>query len=91
MIPHLLTIFVAGYASVFLLGFQSRAVNHNNVKMAMIGSFFIAQMQTTLWGALFQDLSWPARLVYGLSGCTGIASSMFVHQRLMQRWHKPKQ
>jgi hypothetical protein len=88
---HLLTIFFAGYASVFLLGFQSRAVNHGNMKMAMGGSFMIALMQTTLWGALFKDLSWAATFVYALSGMTGIASSMFVHQKLMQRWRQPKQ
>jgi uncharacterized membrane protein YuzA (DUF378 family) len=78
---HLLAIFLAGYASIFLLGFQSRAVNHGNYKMAMCGSFCIAIMQTTLWGALFKDLSWSASIVYGLSGMTGIASSMYVHQR----------
>lgn len=88
---HLLTIYIAGFASVFLLGFQSRAVNHGNFRMAMGGSFMIAMMQTTLWGALFKDLSWIATIVYGLSGMSGIASSMFVHQKLMQRWHPPKQ
>jgi hypothetical protein len=88
---HHLTIFIAGFASVFLLGFQSRAVNHGNFKMAMCGSFMIACMQTTLWGALFKDLSWSATLVYGLSGMSGIGSSMFVHQKLMQKWNKPKQ
>lgn len=88
---HLLTIFIAGYASVFLLGFQSRAVNHGNYRLAMTGSFMIATMQTTLWGALFKDLSWSATLVYGLSGMSGIGSSMFVHQKLLQKWNKPKQ
>lgn len=80
-----LVIFFAGYASVFLLGFQSRSVNHGNYLAAAIGSFLIAQMQTTLWGSLFSDLTWTASLVYGLSGCCGITSSMFVHQRLMKK------
>lgn len=88
---HLLIIYFAGFASVFLLGFQSRSVNHGNYRMAMCGSFMIAMMQTTLWGALFKDLSWAATIVYGLSGMTGIGSSMFVHQRLLQKWNKPKQ
>lgn len=87
----LLVIFIAGYASVFLLGFQSRSVNAGNYRMAMGGSFLIAIMQTTLWGALFKDLSWAATIVYGLSGMTGIASSMFVHQKLLQKWRTPKQ
>jgi uncharacterized membrane protein YuzA (DUF378 family) len=88
---HLLIVFLAGYVSVFMLGFQSRAVNHGNYKLAGINSFMIAIMQTTLWGALFKDLSWSASIVYGLSGLTGITSSMFLHQKLMVRWHKPKQ
>lgn len=78
---HLLLIFVAGYASVFLLGFQSRAVNHGNYKMAAGNSFLIAIMQTTLWGALFKNLTWTATFVYGSSAVLGIISSMYIHQR----------
>jgi hypothetical protein len=84
-------IFIAGYASVFMLGFQSRAVNHGNYRMAATNSFLIATMQTTLWGALFKDLSWAATIAYGFSGVCGITSSMFVHQKLMVKWSKPKQ
>lgn len=80
-----LLIFCAGYLSVFMLGFQSRNVNHGNYRMAAICSFAIAQMQTTLWGALFADLTWQASLIYGLSGACGITSSMFVHQRWFQK------
>lgn len=81
----LLLIFAAGFASVFLLGFQSRNVNHGNYVWAAGTSFAIAIMQTTLWGALFRDLSWPAALVYGLSGACGITASMVVHKRLIER------
>jgi hypothetical protein len=77
----ILVIFCAGYLSVFMLGFQSRNVNHGNYRMAAITSFAIAQMQTTLWGALFADLTWASSLVYGASGAFGITSSMFVHKR----------
>ena len=79
-------IFLAGFASVFLLGFQSRCVNHGNFGHAAVCSFMIAMMQTTLWGALFRDLSWIAAATYGLSGAAGITSSMYVHKR----WVKPK-
>lgn len=79
---NLLTIFVAGYVSVFMLGFQSRSVNSGNYKAAAGGSFVIAIMQTTLWGALFRDLSPLASLVYGASGMAGIVSSMLLHKRL---------
>jgi uncharacterized membrane protein YuzA (DUF378 family) len=74
-------IFFAGYLSVFLLGFQSRCVNTGNYPLAATGSFIIALMQTTLWGALFADLTWASSIVYGLSGASGITSSMYVHRR----------
>lgn len=83
----LLVIFVAGYASVFLLGFQSLAVNAGNYRIAAGNSFLIAIMNTTLWGHLFKDLSWEASIVYGLSGSLGIVSSMLIHRK----WIKPKQ
>lgn len=82
---HLALIFAAGFASVFLLGFQSRNVNHGNYGWAAGTSFCIAIMQTSLWGALFRDLSWASAAVYGLSGALGITASMFTHQRLVRR------
>lgn len=81
----LLLIFVAGFASVFLLGFQSRNVNHGNYAWAAGTSFLIALMQTSLWGALFANLSWEAAAVYGLSGATGITASMYIHQRWIRK------
>jgi hypothetical protein len=33
-------------------------------------------------------LGWLPSVVYGLSGMTGITSSMYVHRKLMARWHK---
>lgn len=85
MIVNLFIIFVVGFCSVFLLGFQSRSVNHGNFKLAACMSFVIAQMQTTLWGALFSNLTWQASLVYGASGALGITSSMYVHHRWFLR------
>jgi hypothetical protein len=84
----LITIFLAGYVSVFLLGFQSRCVNTGNYVLAGLGSFSIALMQTTLWGALFSDLTWSSSVVYGLSGASGITSSMWVHRRWFHRSEK---
>ena len=83
---HLLAIFLAGYGSVFLLGFQSRCVNHGNPWYAACCSFTIAMTQTTLWGALFKDHSWGAAVAYGLAGASAITSSMYVHKR----WLRPK-
>lgn len=82
---QIVTIFLAGYASVFLLGFQSRCVNHGNFPYAACCSFLIAMMQTTLWGALFRNLTWTAAIAYGLSGALGITSSMWVHRRFLSK------
>lgn len=82
---HIFIILGAGFLSVFMLGFQSRNVNHGNYRMAAITSFAIAQMQTTLWGTLFVNLTWQSSLAYGLSGALGITCSMFVHQRWFQK------
>lgn len=82
-------IFAAGFGSVFMLGFQSRNVNHGNYGWAACTSFTIAIMQTTLWGQLFSDLSWPATIAYGLSGACGITLSMYTHKRLITAREKP--
>lgn len=77
----LLLIFVAGFGSVFALGFQSRNVNHGNYGWAAATSFAIGIMQTALWGQLFSNLTWPATIAYSLSGACGITASMYVHKR----------
>ena len=82
---HYLLIFTVGFVSVFLLGFQSRSVNHGNYRMAAALALVIAQAQTTLWGALFSNLNWSSSIVYGISGALGITSSMYVHQRWFHR------
>lgn len=74
-------IFAAGFVSVFLLGFQSRNVNHGNFGWAAGTSFAIAIAQTLLWGALFANLTMLGAITYGLSGALGITSAMFVHIR----------
>lgn len=78
---EIIAIFLAGFGSVFLLGFQSRNVNHGNFGWAAVTSFAIAIMQTTLWGQLFANLNWVSSIVYGLSGACGITLSMYVHAR----------
>jgi hypothetical protein len=82
-------IFAAGFGSVFLLGFQSRNVNHGNYGWAAGTSFAIAMMQTTLWGQLFANLTPASAAVYGLSGACGITLSMWTHQRLIAGKAKP--
>jgi hypothetical protein len=82
----LVTIFFAGFASVFLLGFQSRNVNHGNYGWAAGTSFCIALAQASIWTRITgPDATWLDAAVYGLSGSLGITSSMWVHQRFIQR------
>lgn len=83
---HYITLFMAGFASVFLLGFQSRCVNHGNYAQAACCSFTIALVQTTLWVGLIRDATWLGAAVYGVSGACAITSSMYVHHR----WVRPR-
>jgi hypothetical protein len=79
---NLLAIFIAGYASVFLLGFQSRNVNHGNYGWAAGTSFLIALSQAGIWGLITAPGAGVGEaVVYGFSGMCGITSSMWVHQR----------
>ena len=81
-----LAIFVAGYASVFLLGFQSRNVNHGNYGWAGATSFLIGLAQASIWNRITApDATWLDAGIYGLSGTLGITSSMYVHQRFIAR------
>ena len=85
----LLAIFAAGYASVFLLGFQSRNVNHGNYGWAAATSFLIAIAQASIWVRIASaDATWAEVITYGLSGMCGITSSMWVHQRFIRRGAK---
>lgn len=83
---RLLAIFVAGFASVFLLGFQSRNVNHGNYRWAAATSFVIAIAQAGIWRQITRpDAGWLDSLVYGLAGMLGITSSMYVHARFVAK------
>ena len=80
-----LVVFFAGFASVFLLGFQSRNVNYGNYGWAAGTAFAIGIMQTTLWGALFRDLSATSAVIYACAGALAIVSSMYVHSRWVEK------
>lgn len=82
---HLLIVFVAGYFSTFLLGFQSRNVNYGHYVWAAATSFSIALSSTFLWSTILKDLTLVSAVVYGFSGATGITSSMYVHKRWINK------
>jgi hypothetical protein len=79
---HLFGVFLAGYASVFLLGFQSRLVNHGNFIGAACCSFCIALAQAGIWKELTApEATWADTVTYGLSGACAITSAMWTHKR----------
>ena len=81
---ELAAIFVAGFVSVFLLGFQSRLVNHGHFRLAAAVSFLIAQAQTGLWRHMMKPgAGWAHGLVYGAAGAAAITTAMWVHQRFL--------
>jgi hypothetical protein len=83
---HFAPIFAAGFASVFLLGFQSRNVNHGNYGWAAGTSFTIALAQASIWKLITEPgAGWVEAAVYGVSGMCGITSAMWVHQRFIRR------
>lgn len=80
-----LAIFAAGFASVFLLGFQSRNVNHGNYGWAAATSFLIAVAQASIWSRITAPGADAASVaVYGFSGSCGITAAMYVHNRLIR-------
>lgn len=81
--PAFVTVFLSGYVSVFLLGFQSRLVNTGNYAGAAVCSFTIALFQATLWTSLMNThSSWSSTLAYGLAGAAAITSAIFAHKKL---------
>ena len=77
-----LVVFVTGYLSVFLLGFQSRLVNHGNFAWAAMCSFTIAFFQAHLWSSIVHSQgNLFLTLAYGISGAAAITSAMWVHRK----------
>lgn len=83
---ELFIIFVTGYFSVFLMGFQSRSVNSGNYLWAAFCSFSIAISQASIWNKLTSpDADRLDAFVFGLSGATGITSAMWMHKYLSKK------
>jgi hypothetical protein len=83
---HLLQIFAAGFASVFLLGFQSRNVNSGNYGWAAATSFLVCLAQSSLWHRIAApEATTLDALTYGLSAAFGITAAMAVHRQLVAR------
>lgn len=75
---------LSSFVQVFLLGFQSRNVNHGNFGWAAATSFFIGLSQVAVWHRIMSpDAGWAAAIVYGGCGALAIVSSMWVHRRFI--------
>lgn len=75
-------LFLAGFAQVFALGFQSRNVNTGQYWWAAATSFFVGLSQVAVWHRLMAPASgWAEAAVYGLSGACGITASMWFHHK----------
>lgn len=82
----LTAIFVAGYISVFSLGFQSRNVNHGNYGWAAGTSLFVGFSQAAVWTHVTKpDIGFSGWIAYAVSGCLAIVSAMYVHERFIKR------
>lgn len=79
-----LSLFVATFASVFALGFQSQNVNQGHYISAGITSLFIGGGHIFLYKLMPNSgpLEWAA---YFAGGVIGITSSMYVHRRTVGR------
>ncbi len=85
----LLILALASFAQVFLLGFQSRNVNHGNYGWAAATSFFIGISQVAVWHRLLRpDAGIAPAVIYGLSGSAAIVTSMWVHRRFIRKGDK---
>lgn len=85
-------LFLSGFVSVFLLGFQSRLVNTGNYLWAGVCSFTIALAQTFLWSILMKpDSDVYSGVIYGLSGASAIISAMFIHHKLFGKSNSGKE
>jgi hypothetical protein len=86
-----LLIFIGGFATVFTLGFQSRAVNAGNYALAAGMSFLIAMSQAHLWRIIVEgDGGMMGDIIYGLSGMVAITSAMFIHHRFFTKRVEPE-
>ena len=81
-VSNVLLIFSGGFASVFTLAFQSRAVNGGNYYLAAGMSFLIAMSQAHLWNLMSKgDTTLWTSVTYGLSGMAAITAAMWCHHR----------
>jgi len=83
-----LTLFLAAFSTVFLLGFQQKNVHGEHYVAAVVTSIGIGTAQIFLW-KLVPDANLGQIAATLAGGPTGIVAAMYLHPRLMQRKAKP--
>jgi hypothetical protein len=84
-ILHGTLFFIATFAQVFLLGFQSRNVNTSQYASAGCTSFLIGAAQIFTVRSIALSDPWVAFAITSVAGPSAIVSAMFVHRRLFKR------
>lgn len=73
------------FASVFLLGFQSRNVNAGKMVMAGLTSMCLAAAQIIAVRSIADGNPWVVLALTGTASPAGIMSAMVVHRRCFRR------
>ena len=83
---ELLSVFGAGFITVFLAGIQSRAVNNGDYALAAINSFFISIGSAALWTKITDpSIGVEGWVAYGVAGSIGITAAMHTHKQFTNR------
>ena len=78
-------LFLIGFVSIFLLGFQQQNVTGGHYKMAFFNSMLISLSQFTLYRVAVASAA--VDVVYlALGGAIGVTLSMYTHRK----WRKNK-
>lgn len=82
---HVASLALATFASVFLLGFQSRTVNSGHYMLAFINSVLIGLANLTLFKLVPAVQTGSEFVAYILGGPLGIMCAIYVHERFLKR------
>jgi hypothetical protein len=79
-----MTLLLATFATVFLLGFQQQNVVHGHYALASVTSFLIATAQFAMIRSVSTGEPWEFVLMGG-GGAAGVTLSMVAHRKLVKR------
>ena len=83
---HIL-LFIATFSNVFLLGFNSKNIQHSRYVSAFIVSWGITLAQYFFVKYAASDGGLIFILVSGMGGALGIVTAIFVHDHLHGKYH----